>query len=145
MRLEDIPMEKRLRLLPVLRAIRHDIGRYICFEQRFIEDRKDVSELRRALHSDVWCTRKNGEDVETCRALWLRLRPVELDGDPDYDVIDSAIEDIMRIDLGGPVEELYRACTLAETIRDASRRLLARGRSEIDNGSSKTTGEVECG
>ena len=141
MRLEEISIEERLDLLPVLNAVRHDIGRYICFELRFVEDRSNVAELRRALRSDVLCTRKNGEQVESCLELWLRLRPSRLDGDPDFVIIDTAIHDIMSVDLDGTIQDLHRACALAETIRDASRRLHARGTGMEEQGSIPTTGE----
>ena len=122
MRLEDLCASELEEVMPSLRAIRHDLGRYICFERRFLVDVDDVAELRRALTSDIQMTRKSGEDSEACWGIWKRLRPSRLDGDPDVRVIDQAIEDIMSIDLEGSVEDLRRASELTEHVRVASPR-----------------------
>jgi hypothetical protein len=126
MKLEELGPEEGEDLIRELRAIRHDLGRYICFEQRFLERKDDVLELRQALQSDLLSTRRTADGSETCFALWARLRPAVLDDDPDIRVIDQAIADIMRVDLDGPLEELERAARLASRVRDASKRLFDR-------------------
>jgi len=126
MRLEDLGPQEGEDLVPELRAIRHDLGRYICFEQRFLEQEDNISELRQALQNDLLCTRRTADGSETCFALWARLRPSILDGDPDVGVIDQAIAEIMKLDLDGPREVLERAAELSIQVRDASRRLLDR-------------------
>ena len=126
MKLEEHSPEKAESLMLKIRAIRHDLGRYICFEQRFVENVEDVEELRMALRSDLLSTRKKGAEIDSCSVLWQELRPNELDADPDICAIDHAIEDIQTLDLNGPMEELQRAQRLAECVRDACRRLMQR-------------------
>ena len=127
MRLEELGQEELEQMIPLLRAIKHDLGRYICFERRFVEDSEDMGELRRALRSDIRMTRRSGDESETCWDIWTRLRPHLLNDDPDILIIDRAIEDIMSIDLDGPIDDLKRACELTESVRHSSRQLLLRG------------------
>ena len=127
MRLENLGQEELEQTIPLLHAIKHDLGRYICFERRFVEDSEDIGELRRALRSDIHKTRRSGDESETCWDIWNRLRPNVLNEDPDILVIDRAIEDIMSIDLDGHIDDLMRACELTESVRDSSRQLLLRG------------------
>ena len=126
MRLEELNEHEVSEIGPLIGAIRHDLGRYICFEQRFLEDPESEQELRRALRSDLLRTRRSGTQVESCQALWSRLRPSGLDGDPDIHVIDRAIGDIILADLEGPLEELLRCRALAMEVRHATQRLHAR-------------------
>ena len=126
MTLEQLDHSEWTQIEPIIRAIRHDLGKYICFEQRFIMSVDDPDELRRALFSDLFRTRRMGEDAEDCGQVWQRIRPAELDKDPDIEVIDQAIGDILSGNLNGPMEELRRLSVLAQEVRDASRRLMDR-------------------
>ena len=126
MRLEDLSKEERELVDPILRSIRHDLGKYICFEQRFVMDEGDADERRRAVRSDIENTHRRGDCSEGCVRLWSRLRPGMLDGDPDVLIVDKAIEDISLLNLEGPIAELDRAASLARSVQEASKRLLAR-------------------
>jgi hypothetical protein len=127
MRLEELGQKELEQVMPSLRAIKHDLGRYICFERRFVVDSEDIGELRRALRSDIRMTRRSGDESETCWDIWERLRPPVLNGDPDILIIDQAIKDIMSIDLDGQMDDLTRACELTERVRKSTRQLLFRG------------------
>ena len=81
MRLEELDGRQLTEIEASLRSIRHDLGKYICFEQRFIVSDDDVEELRRALRSDLQKTRRSGDSSEDCYEVWSRIRPDILDGD----------------------------------------------------------------
>ena len=126
MTLEQLDHAAWIQIESTIRAIRHDLGKYICFEQRFIVSEGDSEELRRALVSDLYRTRRIGDDAEDCGQVWARIRPAELDSDPDVKVIDQAIRDILGGNMNGSMEELQRLSVLAQEVRDASRRLMDR-------------------
>ena len=63
MTLEQLDHAAWIQIESTIRAIRHDLGKYICFEQRFIVSEGDSEELRRALVSDLYRTRRIGDDA----------------------------------------------------------------------------------
>lgn len=133
MRLEDQPTAAREALAERVADLRHDLGKYICFETRFLGPDATDEALRAALRADLLATRRRGAEVETAAALWARLRPAELHGDPDVVAIDDAIRALAVLDLRAEAPALDRAgldraAALARQIADATRRLDARAR-----------------
>lgn len=53
---------------------RHDLGKYISFQARWLEPGAPVDALRDALREDLLRTRKGPDGVVTAAALWRELR-----------------------------------------------------------------------
>ena len=134
MRLEALPVATLEGLLDQLGDLRHDLGKYIRFETRFVEDSGDLEALRAALRADLLSTRRRGSEVERATAVWARMRPVELDGDPDVLVIDEAMAALADLDLDGPEAALRAASEATGRVAEATRRLLARARARLGEG-----------
>lgn len=131
MKVEALPLGHLERLADQLADVRHDLGKYIRFETRFVEDGADVDALRAALRADLLATRRRGADLETAVSVWGRLRPAELDGDPDVGAIDAAMARLTTVDLDGPEASLREAAALAREVSEATRRLHARARQRL--------------
>ena len=131
MRLEALPVATLEGLLDRLGDLRHDLGKYIRFETRFVEEGGDVEALRAALRADLLSTRRRGSEVESAVAVWARMRPAELDGDPDVVLIDEAMAALGGIDLDGPESGLRAASAASGRVSEATRRLLARARARV--------------
>lgn len=131
MKLEALPTPTLEGLLDRLGDLRHDLGKYIRFETRFVETSGDVEALRAALRADLLSTRRRGSEVEPATAVWARMRPAELDGDPDVAVIDEAMAELAGADLSGPEASLRAASEAAGRVSEATRRLLNRARARV--------------
>ncbi len=128
MKLESLGPEAREGMVDRLSDLRHDLGKYVRFETRFVESGGDVEALRAALRADLLATRRRGDEVEGAQAVWARMRPAELEGDPDVSAIDAAMAALAGVDLGGPEPELRRAAALTAAVAEATRRLQQRAR-----------------
>ena len=128
---DGLDLDRLQALLPRLQDIRHDLGKYICFEVRFAGPEPAVEVLRAALRADLLATRRQGSLQEGAVALWARLRPAELALDADLQAVDAAIAGLGRVDLEGSPAELAAAAALAEQVRDASQRLHRRARARL--------------
>jgi len=72
-----------------LRAVRHDLGKYVSFHLRWLPEGATDDELLDALRNDVVATRRGPAGTESAPAIWTRLRPtVE---DLDVSAIDQDI------------------------------------------------------
>ena len=134
MLVEAIPPAALGDLVEQLDAVRHDLGKYMAFETRFVGLDAPVSDLRRALAADLRATRRQrrgdgSEAVEAAWEVWRRLRPESLDGDPDIAVIDQGIADLAAADLDGDEDTVRRMAELALRVSEATRRLSSRARS----------------
>jgi hypothetical protein len=68
---------------------RHDLGRYVHLEARFVGPEGDVEELRAALISDLRRTRRGPGGDEDVAAVWARVRvPCE--------PVDRAVAELAR-------------------------------------------------
>lgn len=133
MKVEHLPAQALRRVLPVLEDLRHDLGKYVCFETRFTGLDADLPALRAALQADLRATRRRGAEVETAWALWARLRPaVREDGmladDPDVHELELAVARLAAADLDGDRAALLAAAAQAEQVRQLTRRLHDRAR-----------------
>lgn len=65
-------------MTPALREavalVRHDLGKYVCFEQRWANP-ADAASLRQALLADVATTRRSAAGARSAPELWAALRP----------------------------------------------------------------------
>ena len=125
--------------LEALADIRHDLGKYIGFEVRFLGPDPSVEELRMALKSDLLGTRKRGTEVESAWGLWARLRPDFLRDEPEVGEIDTLLEALEKTDLESGMEELQTAAVLATQVAHATRRLHKRALVWVEQQSNCTT------
>lgn len=61
--------------LEALRTARHDLGKYIAFQVRWLAPDCSDADLREALVADLRETRRGPDGVETAWDVWARLRP----------------------------------------------------------------------
>jgi hypothetical protein len=105
-----VPASARPALKERLGDLRHDLGKYMVFQLRWLPPEPSDADLREALDADLNRTRSGGGRVESAPAIWARLRPglvglealgdgstVDLGADPDLLAIDSAIDAITGI------------------------------------------------
>jgi len=142
--LEGVALISRPALREQIQDLRHDLGKYMVFQLRWLAPEPSDDELREALVTDLARTRAAGDKVETAAQLWARLRPplvgeVELsDGtianigdDPDLLAIDEALalitDLIPRLD-DASREQLEAGKRAAMDAAAATRRLQKRAR-----------------
>ena len=123
MRLEDVTAPALELLIEDLTDLRHDLGKYLTFEVRFLGEGPQTEALRAALQADILQTHKRGDDVATAWQVWDRLRPRILDGDVDIVCIEENLAVLQELDLSGPRETLEQAAEHARAVAQACRSL----------------------
>ena len=75
---------------------KHDLGKYIAFQSRWLPADASDSDWKGALESDLLHTRKGPDGTESAVQLWERLRKEEvgLENDSDFQKIALAMERI---------------------------------------------------
>jgi hypothetical protein len=108
---------------------KHDLGKYIAFQSRWLPDDAGVEDWTQALRSDLMETRRGPDGSEGAVEIWARLKPdfATLQGDPDIHQIDGAM---LRIGAGLPYLEsggldLSALHTMAEDARCVATHLAA--------------------
>ena len=64
-----------MQLREAAERVRHDLGKYVHLEARWLGEDADEAELRAALHNDLARTRRHPAGDEGCDVVWARLRP----------------------------------------------------------------------
>ena len=135
MRVEALPPAALAPLVELLADIRHDLGKYICLEQRFLSSDASLDQRRAALIADVGQTRRSGETVETAMDLLARLRPAQLDGDEDVDFIDAEMGLLSLLWQATDPAGVERALAAVQAIARATRSLHGRALARVGEGS----------
>ncbi len=80
-------------LLEAAAAAKHDLGKYVAFQARWLPPEASDADWLEALQADVLHTRRCKEGSEDAASLWSRLRrPLAgLEGDADLAAVDAAI------------------------------------------------------
>ncbi len=80
-------------LLEAAKAAKHDLGKYVAFEARWLPPEASRTDRLRALQADVLHTRRSAQASEGAVDLWGRLRPglAALGDDPDLAAVDAAV------------------------------------------------------
>ncbi len=120
-------------LVDDLADLRHDLGKYVTFEVRFLDPAAPDADLRAALRRDLLETRRGADGAESAWDLWARLRPGILDGDPDVALLDDLLARLRAVDLDGPRPALDSAAALAREVAAVTRRLHGRARDRLDD------------
>lgn len=106
---------------------RHDLGRYVCFQARGLEEDAPADVLREALAADLRRTRSGPGGVEDLAAVWARVRPpLAAAGVEEVDrrvaELAEAAARLETMDLAELRETAARARELADLIRALARR-----------------------
>ena len=123
MKLEDISPDALPELIEDLTDLRHDLGKYITFEVRFLGPDPDTESLRAALRADILQTAKRGEQISSAWEVWAGLRPAALAEDPDVARIEAALAGLRHVDLAGDQDTLQQAADLARQVAEGTRSL----------------------
>ena len=111
---------------PCLRAARdakHDLGKYVAFQLRWLPPQAGAAELLEALRADVLETRRGPGGAESAPAIWARLRPgLEAlgPGDPDLAAVDAAVAALAEAAPG-----IASGCLDEAALREAAERARA--------------------
>lgn len=107
-----------------LAIARHDLGKYIAMNQRWLPDDPSTEMLREALRTDLLKTRSAPSGDEDALGLWQRLRP-SLAGydlsalDTHMAAIAKGVPDLEHLDHQG----LLQLSAAAKGVGEAFRRL----------------------
>ncbi len=118
--------------LDALEDLNHDLGKYICFESRFVDDTAPDAELRSALCTDVFETHRASDGVLSAWQVWQRLRPAALMEREEVRAIERALSRLGELQLRenrGSREELVEARALCREVAANTRSLLKLARS----------------
>jgi hypothetical protein len=132
MRVEDVSGADLEDLVDDLSDLRHDLGKYVTFGVRFLGPDPSESDLREALEGDLLRTARRPGGDEAAWQVWARLRPAELDDDPDVVRIDAGIAALRDADLSGGRAALEAAAATAREVADATRSLHRRAAARLD-------------
>ena len=89
--------------------------------------------LRQALKADLLQTDKRGDRIEAAWSVWARLRPAELDNDPDVVAIDASLAGLQALALDTMEREgLLSAAAAARDIQARCVALFRRCQAELD-------------
>lgn len=128
MRLEELDGDALEELLEDLSDLRHDLGKYITFETRFLEPGAGPEQRRAALRKDLHRTREARGEVESAWQLWARLCPPEVAREPEARRISAALDELAGLALDGPEAVLDRAQALCAEVAADTRALHSRVR-----------------
>lgn len=113
--------------LDAARAVRHDLGKYVCFEARWLGEDAPPAELRAALEADLGHTRRGPAGDEDCTVVWARLRPeVVALGVQEIDTLVAELGTALSRLAGMDVGELRHLAQRARELSEACRRLTER-------------------
>ncbi len=122
--LHQLPEDVQRALGDHLSRLRHDLGKYVHLQVRWLGPGASPEALREALAADLLETRRGPAGVVDAVALWHALRPpligaapleggaiVDLSGDADVEAITHAMAQIARV-----IEALRRGSDDPETV-----------------------------
>jgi len=129
-------------LLEYVERLRHDLGKYIAFQLRWLPAQPSTEELRLALVADLAQTHRSAAQVESGPQIWRRSRPAlvgeaplpggalaDLSADPDLRAIDEAMavigELIPQLEHAG-LRQLQAGAIAARAVASALSRLRGR-------------------
>jgi len=144
---EDLPSSQRQVALALVNRLRHDLGKYVSFQARWVGPSASDQELADAVRADLVETRRGPAGVVSARQLWAEIRPaltgqglldgegVDLSLDPAISEIDAALDQIAALSeawgAGEPVA-VRQAAELARAIQGSCAAMLRRVRVGVE-------------
>jgi hypothetical protein len=118
-------------LLDAAQDARHDLGKYICMNQRWLGEQSPLPERMEALQADLLRTQSGPKGDQDAFSLWSRLRPPLEGVGSELEEVDSALARLAlhrdAIETGTLNEATLAACTAdCKSIADALKRLTRR-------------------
>lgn len=127
--------------------LKHDLGKYVALQQRWLGPDPDPAELEQALRADLLATRRGPSGTVDAAAVWAEFRPglvgaealasgavVDLSDHPDVRRIDAGVAEIRLTaaalradDIDAP--QIERGAAAARDVAEACSDLLRRARS----------------
>lgn len=118
------PPEDPADLAADLATVRHDLGKYVALNLRWLPDDPGDEELRAALALDLRATRSVPGASEDAPALWARLRPALARHRLDLSAVDAsvaaiaaALPDLDRLDRPAMLALAQRALEIGPMLR----------------------------
>lgn len=146
----DVPDALRDRLPELTARLKHDLGRYVALQCRWLDDHADADALRAALIDDLTATRRGPDGTQTAVQVWAPFAAALTGGAPLLGVsVDLAHDpDVRRLmaamarigDLLPALSDATDVGTLeggreaALAVADACRALHIRAREAVRNG-----------
>lgn len=118
-------------LLEAAQDARHDLGKYICLNQRWLGEQSPLEQRIEALQADLLRTQSGPSGDVDAFTLWARLRPALEGAGSELVEVDAALARLAShrtaIELGTPDEATLALClTDCKAIADALKRLTRR-------------------
>lgn len=118
-------------LLDAAQDARHDLGKYICMNQRWLGEQSPLPERMEALQADLLRTQSGPKGDLDAFSLWSRLRPGLVGAGSELEEVDGALARLLMhrdaVESGTLNEVTLAACTAdCKTIADALKRLTRR-------------------
>jgi hypothetical protein len=112
--IESLSPSARAALAEHVATMKHDLGKYVAFQTRWVAAEAPLAERKAALDADLRQTRRGPEGESDASAVWARFRPAlrgesalsdgsSVDLRADIDV--SALEDAM-VDVATAIDDL---------------------------------------
>lgn len=147
---DKLAASDREALLELIARLKHDLGKYIAFQIRWVEDSDPFAERRRALEADLLETRRGPSGTVDAFEVWQEFRPflfgqvpvpgrsiaTDLSQEAEIMTISNAmrvISDVIDVLRDGTVSErdVRRGSAAALEVSEACRTLLRRMRTEL--------------
>lgn len=118
-------------LLEAAQDARHDLGKYICMNQRWLGESCAPAERLEALQADLLRTQSGPSGAVDAFTLWARLRPRLEGAGSEIEEVDLAISRLASrresVEEGTADEATLAGCSAdCKTIADALKRLTRR-------------------
>jgi hypothetical protein len=136
--LEDLPPEAAAALAVTIARLKHDLGKYIALQARWLDDGSTAAERLDALRADLLSTRRGPAGSVDATAVWQEFRKAlsAALSDPDLVVVDAAMErvggiiELLRAD-AATEEDVALGLSAAREVSDRIRQLDKRARSAL--------------
>lgn len=119
-------------LLEAAQDARHDLGKYICMNQRWLEEDAPHAQGVEALQADLLRTQSGPAGDRSAFELWMELGPPLHGSGPEVSTVDAALGRLAAhrsaIEAGQVSAETLAACTadckaIAAALKTLTRRL----------------------
>lgn len=150
--LDELEADRRPAVLSLVTRLKHDLGKYVAFQARWLADDASEAERVQALRDDLLATRRGPEGSEDAVSVWTPYaealtgtRPlddgelVDLAADPDVQRLTLAMDRVRatleRLRAGAvPSAAVQEGLTAARDVAAACRDLHRRAREASRNG-----------
>ena len=109
--------------LEALRAARHDHGKYMVFQQRWVPNDGPVGELEEALQADLLRTHRGPSGSRAAPDVWRAVREALVETAPDATIITRLDDEMSGIER--MVKPLEQGSLSPEQVRELAERAIS--------------------